>query len=84
MITLKHIEIYESYSGDGDGFVRCATAEEKAVMDYKHWSLLEGLIQDIHLVKKGLASETYMKVINERLQENCDSQETIQTLKEIA
>ena len=30
MLTLKHIEIYKSYNGDGDGFVRCASDEEKA------------------------------------------------------
>ena len=84
MITLRHIEIYKSYDGDGDGFVRCTTTEEKAVMDYKHWSLIESLIQDIRLIKNGLASEDYARAIYERLQENCDSEETIQELKKIA
>jgi len=84
MITLKHIEIYKSYNGDGDGFVRCATPEEKAIMDYKRWSLIESLIQDISLIKKGLASEAYIKTIDERLKENCDSKETIQSLRDMA
>ncbi|MBV4360603.1 hypothetical protein [Pinibacter aurantiacus] len=84
MITLNHIEIYKSYSGDGDGFVRFTTARQKAIMDYKHWALVESLIQDIRLVKNGLASEIYMKTVNERLQENCDNEETIRELKKIA
>ncbi|SEA68464.1 hypothetical protein SAMN05192529_1492 [Arachidicoccus rhizosphaerae] len=84
MITLKHIEIYKSYNGDGEGFVRCATPEEKAIMDYKRWSLIESLIQDISLIKKGLASEAYIKTIDERLKENCDSKETIQSLRDMA
>lgn len=84
MITLKHIEIYKSYNGDGDGFVRCATPEEKAIMDYKHWALIESFILDISLVKKGLASEAYMKAIDERIKENFDSKEAIQALRDMA
>jgi len=53
-------------------------------MKDKDWFLIEGFIQDIRLVKKGLASEIYMQAINERLQDICDSEETIQELKEIA
>jgi len=84
MITLKHIEIYKYYNGNGDGFVRCATSKEKSIMDYKHWSLIESFIQDINLVKKGLASDKYVKAINERLKENCDNEKTIQALEEMA
>ena len=29
MITLKCIEIYKKYGGNGDGFLRCATSEER-------------------------------------------------------
>jgi nitrogen regulatory protein PII-like uncharacterized protein len=84
MITLKHIEIYMSYGGDGDGFVRFATKEEKNIMAYKHWYLIENLIQEICLVKNGLVSEEYSKKIKEQLKENCDSERTITKLEEIA
>ena len=84
MITLRHIKIYKEYNGDGDGFVRCATQEEKSIMDYQHWSLIDNLIQDVNLVKKGLVSDTFMNSITERLKKNCDNEETIQALKEIA
>lgn len=84
MITLKHIHICKSHLGDGDGFIRCATAEEKAIFFYKCWSLIESLIQDIHLITKGLASEIFMKSIEEKLKESCDNEETIRELKVMA
>lgn len=80
MITLRHIKIYELYKGDGDGFVRCATPEEKAIMGYKHWTLINNLIQDINIVKRGLASDSFTRTLNERLKEECDSEETVEAL----
>ena len=83
MITLKHIEIYRKYGGDGDGLIRCATQEEKIIMDYKHWSLIDGLVQDISLIKKGIASISFVTSTYEKLKESCDNEETIQAIKEI-
>lgn len=83
MITLRHIEIYKKYNGDGDGFVRCATQEEKSIMDYKYWSLIDNLVQDISFIKKGITSDTFIISLVERLKENCDNEETIKVLKEI-
>jgi len=40
MLTFKHIEIYKSYNGNGDGFIRCASNEEKTYMIYEQWSLI--------------------------------------------
>ena len=84
MITLRHIEIYKTYQGDGDGFVRCAAAEEAHIMKYNEWAFIDNMMQDFKLIKGGYASQTYVKAINEKLQENCDSEETIQALKAIA
>lgn len=83
MITIKHIEIYKKYDGDGDGFTHCATPEEKMIMDYKYWSLIDTFIQDLFIIKKGLASTTFIRSINEKLKENCDSESTIIQLKDI-
>ena len=83
MLTLKHIEIYKSYNGDGDGFVRCASDEEKAYMNYKHWSLINDFLQDIHLVRNGLVSKSFSENLCRKLQENCDSQETINQLEQL-
>jgi hypothetical protein len=83
MLTIKHIELYKSYNGDGDGFVRCASDEEKAYMTYKDWSLIDDFIQDIYLVKKGLASKYFSDNLCEKMQKKCDSQETINKLKQL-
>lgn len=80
MITLKHIKIYELYKGDGDGFIRCATSDERSIMDYKHWTLINSLVQDITIVKRGLASDAFARTLNERLKEECDSEETVEAL----
>lgn len=83
MITLKHIEIYRKYCGDGDGFARCATKEEKAIMDYKHWSLIDTLVQDLSIIKKGLASTSFINLTEEKLKENSDSKETVEAIKDM-
>jgi len=84
MLTLKHIEIYKSFDGDGDGFVRCASDEDKAYMTYKHWALINDFIQDIRLLKKRLVSKEFSENLCRKLQENCDTQETINELKQFA
>ncbi len=83
MLTKDKVNIYKSFKGDIDGWARAGTAEQKAEMKDKDWSLIEGFLQDIRLVKNGLASEVYMKSIDERLQETCDNEDTIKELKEI-
>ncbi len=83
MITLNHINIYRKYNGDGDGFIRCATSEEKAVMDYKHWSLIASLVQDIFFIKKGLASDAFVKMTYEKLNNSCEGEETIAQLQKL-
>lgn len=84
MITVDKIKIYKRFNGDVDGWARIGSKEEKSIMNDEDWFLIEGFIQDINLVKKGLASDTFMNLINERLKEKCDSQETIQEIKELA
>ena len=83
MITIDKIKIYKRFNGDVDGWARVGTKEEKSIISHIDWFLIEGFIQDINLVKKCLASDAFMNSINERLKENCDSEETIQALKEM-
>ena len=46
MITLKCIEIYKKYGGNEDGFLRCATSEERLLLNYSCWILLDEFVQD--------------------------------------
>ncbi len=83
MITLKQIEIYNKYSGDGDSFILCATSEEKSNIDYEHWSLIDNILQDLILIKEGLVSDSFIQSSYKKMIENCENEETIQALKKI-
>lgn len=80
MITLKCIEIYEKYGGNGDGFLRCATSEERLLLNYRCWGLLDEFVQDLIIVKRGLASASFIELLDERLRKSCDDEATIQAL----
>jgi hypothetical protein len=84
MITIEKVKIFKHFNGDIDGWARVGTPEQQADMTDKDWSVIDGFLQDIRLVKKGLASDVYMKSIDEKLQEICDNKETIKALKELA
>jgi hypothetical protein len=84
MLTLKHIKIYEFYGGDGDGFVRCATEDEKEYMTSSDWSAIEHIIQDLHLIRYGLVSKSYKDDFCKKLKENCEGEETINEVLKLA
>ena len=80
MITIKHIKLYKKYGGDGDGFLRCASTDEKALFDKEQWWLIDNLLHDIMLAKKGLVSVAYNQSTDKKLKEVCDNQDTIRAL----
>lgn len=84
MITRDKIKIYKRYSGDIDSWARSGSKKEKLVMNDDDWYLIDGFIQDLSLVEKGLTSQTFEDDLNNRLKENCDAKETIQALKTIS
>jgi len=84
MITTQHLEIYKYYEGNGDGFARCSSEEEKVFMTYEEWSLLDEIIQNIHLVKKGLSAKSFSDKLWKKLLDTCDTQETINKLLQLA
>ncbi len=81
MITADKVKIYSLFNGDHDGWARSRTQKEKSVMNDHDWFLIETFIQDVGLIKKGLASTFFINAINEKLKEACDSEETIQAIK---
>lgn len=83
MITLKHLKIYENYGGDGDMLIRTGSYEEKELMDYETWSLIEELIQNLELIKKGLASDSFKSQILKKLKTACDNEKTQQKLESL-
>ncbi len=81
MINEEKIKIYKRYKGDIDGWARTSNKKEQMIMEDSDWYLIEAFIQDIKLVKKGLASSDYSNSVNEKLNSNCDSVETVEKLK---
>ncbi len=84
MLTRQHLEIYKNYGGDGDMFVRLGSEEEKRILEYEDWRLIEDFLQDIDLVNKLLTSPEFANHLRERLANNCDGEETINALKKLA
>lgn len=56
----------------------------KDVMQSSDWYLIDELIQDLRLIKKGLVSDKFAKKLNERLEENCDNEQTKGQLEKLA
>ena len=83
-ITARHIEIYEHYGGNGDALVRLGTQEEQTIMTYETWRLIDSLIQDIELISNGLASESFRRKTEKKLESVCDSKKTESQLKSLA
>ena len=84
MITTEKLIIYEKYEGNSDLLEYTATDSERNQFSDNGWMEIEGLIQDVNLIKKGLVSKDYENRVNEKINNLCDSVNTIELLHEIA
>ena len=83
MITIEKLKVYKNYDGDIDSWARSARKHEKAAIDNREWYLIDRLIQDLKLIDKGLAADSYANEVNIRLSDNCDK-ETIELIRALA
>ncbi len=81
MITIKEIEIFQKFNGDIDHFARVGSSKDKREITDKDWYLLNSLLQDIEIVKKGLSSDDFKKKLEIQLKENFDNEETLTAFK---
>ncbi|MFZ4475389.1 MAG: hypothetical protein ACOYPR_09375 [Saprospiraceae bacterium] len=72
MITTEKIKIFNSYGGDIDALARVGRDYEKKLFDNNDWSLIDNLFQDIELINKRLAAQTYIDQTFVNLKDNCD------------
>ncbi|MCB0740985.1 MAG: hypothetical protein R2796_07650 [Chitinophagaceae bacterium] len=84
MITEDKIKVYKRYDGDIDGWARSGSKKEKSIMSDEDWYVIDGLIQDLSMVKKGLASSGFNENLNVKLKEMCDSDSTVNQLQKLA
>ena len=83
MITIEKINIYKEYRGYYDGyFTQNKTALKKVITD-DEWFLLSNLIEDIFLVKKGVAAKSFENELNERLKTNCLNDHTVKQVRDL-
>jgi hypothetical protein len=79
VITLKHIEVYKKCGGDADCYQRM---KPKEISD-EVWVLLDGFMQDLFLVRKGLSSAAFSSEVMQRLKCNSLDQETAKAVQQL-
>ena len=82
MISKEKIAIYNRFKGDIDAWARVGSKSQQSVMEDADWYMIDSLKQDTNLFEKGFASDDFVSALQKRLEENCDSKETISLLKE--
>lgn len=62
MITQKKLEIYSSFHGDIDGWCRMTlNIDSFSGMKREDWYLIDNLLQELSMIKKGIVSKEYEK-----------------------
>ena len=84
MITKEGLKIYKKYNGDVDIWARFGKKSEFKIIDDEIWGLIDGFLQDIELVEKGLASDSFKVSLQKRLNTNCDNIDIQNQLRALA
>jgi len=83
MITAEKLKIYKKCSGNIESWDRFGKKKDKSFLEYEEWELIDELIQNLELVEKGLASDSFKTQTLNKLNEICDSEKTKQELKSL-
>jgi hypothetical protein len=83
MITHRKLEIFKKFNGDIDHLARVGSPLDKMDISDKDWSLIDSFLQDLELVEKGLAADSFKQDLNSRLKDNLESETILQELKRI-
>lgn len=83
MVTENKIKVYKRYDGDIDVWARSGSKKEKSIMTDEDWYVIDGLIQDLSMVEKGLASSDFNENLNVKLKKICDSDSTVNQLQKL-
>jgi len=84
MITEEKIKIFRRYRGDIDSWARSGSKVELSMMNDDDWFMVNELVQDLILVKKGLTSIEFSQNLETRLRLCCNNNGTIEELRKIA
>ncbi len=76
--------MYYKYNGHIDRWARTGSKNDKLVITDSDWYTIDSYLQDIILVKRGLASLEFENALDNNLENNCENQETINQLMKLA
>jgi len=83
MITKDKLNIYKKYSGDIDAWARVGKRKELSIINDQEWSQIDTLINDLELIEKGHASDSFKHQTNKKLEEFCENEEIQKNLKSL-
>lgn len=82
-ITIEKLKIFEKFEVNGLDIDRASTKTKKK-FPYEDYMFIDRLVQDVKMIEKGLAAKSYEEQVNNQLIENCDGENTIKYLKNLA
>ena len=82
MITLDHTKTFKSFRGDVDGWARMKKPNDTMTDDI--WFEIEGILQNLTIIKNGHASEEFTAQTLQHLRTSCENPEVEQELIEIS
>jgi len=82
MLTSEKVEIFKRYKGNYDGY-HFQSNGQLEVISGDEWSLLNNLMQDIYLIRNGVAAKSFEITVKEELLKNCNTQKTINLIFEV-
>jgi len=82
MITEAHLKTFISFNGDIDTWVRLKDSNESMTDDI--WFEIEGLLQNLTIIKNGFASQDFTTLTIQHLKSACETSEVEQQLIELS
>ena len=82
MIRIKQIKTYKSFSGDIDEWARMKKPSD--TMTDNIWFQIESMLQNLKLIKDGVASEEFATETLQHVKIACESQEVEQELIDLS
>jgi hypothetical protein len=79
MVTKNKILIFQSFNGDIDEWAM--RNSNSFAMSDQDWYLIDSLLQDLHFVNTGAASQDFIEKLSVKLKNSCDNDDTINGLK---
>lgn len=83
-ISDQMLDIYCEFAGDIDGYARCGQPSQRLVIDDAQWIALTNLLQELHVLASGRATQPYARRLRLQLTEVGESPSVAARLLELA